>query len=216
MPKRLERGSEGLPQQVQKEGFPMSTVDKKLMDQMLRFAKDVVVEGVDDMRGGDSSRALNSRDVHVMRAIMERGMRTLPIEQRVLSEAAFDKRAFDLGRMYVIRQLGIWEVMSYDVLHHESEYVAFPELIDGLVDEGLVRRVSDSSEGEQRDVLMLTDAGKELFAQQEDRLNEHAGEMFERLTEGEKMQLYLLLRKMMGTPASESNANQVHYKTDIA
>ncbi len=194
----------------------MSTVDKKLMDQMLRFAKDVVVEGVDDMRGGDSPRALNSRDVHVMRAIMERGMRTLPIEQRVLSEAAFDKRAFDLGRMYVIRQLGIWEVMSYDVLHHESEYVAFPELIDGLVDEGLVRRVADSSEGEQRDVLMLTDAGKELFAQQEDRLNEHAGEMFERLTEGEKMQLYLLLRKMMGTPASESSANQVHCKTDIA
>ncbi len=194
----------------------MSTVDKKLMDQMLRFAKDVVVEGVDDMRGGDSSRALSSRDVHVMRAIMERGMRTLPIEQRVLSEAAFDKRAFDLGRMYVIRQLGIWEIMSYEVLHRESEYVAFPELIDGLVDEGLVRRVADSSEGEQRDVLMLTDAGKELFAQQEDRLNEHAGEMFERLTEGEKMQLYLLLRKMMGTPASESSANQVHCKTDIA
>ncbi len=194
----------------------MSTVDKKLMDQMLRFAKDVVIEGVDDMRDGNSSRRLNSRDVHVARAIMERGMRTLPIEQRVLSEAAFDKRAFDLGRMYVIRQLGIWEVMSYDALHRESENMAFPELIDGLVDEGLVRRVTDSSDGEQRDVLMLTDAGKELFAQQEGRLDEHAGRMFERLTEGEKMQLYLLLRKMMGTPASESSANQVRRKTDIA
>ncbi len=194
----------------------MSTVDKKLMDQMLRFAKDVVVEGVDDMRDSNSSRRLNSRDVHVARAIMERGMRTLPIEQRVLSEAAFDKRAFDLGRMYVIRQLGIWEVMSYDALHRESENVAFPELIDGLVDEGLVRRVADSSDGEQRDVLMLTDAGKKLFAEQEGRLDEHAGEMFERLTEGEKMQLYLLLRKMMGTPASESSANQVRCKTDIA
>ncbi len=194
----------------------MSTVDKKLMDQMLRFAKDVVVEGVDDMRDTNSSRRLNSRDVHVARAIMERGMRTLPIEQRVLSEAAFDKRAFDLGRMYVIRQLGIWEVMSYDALHRESENVAFPELIDGLVDEGLVRRVADSSDGEQRDVLMLTDAGKKLFAEQEGRLDEHAGEMFERLTEGEKMQLYLLLRKMMGTPASESSANQVRRKTDIA
>ncbi len=194
----------------------MSTVDKKLMDQMLRFAKDVVIEGVDDMRDGNSSRRLNSRDVHVARAIMERGMRTLPIEQRVLSEAAFDKRAFDLGRMYVIRQLGIWEVMSYDALHRESENMAFPELIDGLVDEGLVRRVTDLSDGEQRDVLMLTDAGKELFAQQEGRLDEHAGRMFERLTEGEKMQLYLLLRKMMGTPASESSANQVRRKTDIA
>ena len=194
----------------------MSTVDKKLMDQMLRFAKDVVVEGVDDMRDSNSSRRLNSRDVHVARAIMERGMRTLPIEQRVLSEAAFDKRAFDLGRMYVIRQLGIWEVMSYDALHRESENVAFPELIDGLVDEGLVRRVADSPDGEQRDVLMLTDAGKKLFAEQEGRLDEHAGEMFERLTEGEKMQLYLLLRKMMGTPISESSANQVRRKTDIA
>ncbi len=191
----------------------MSAVDKKLMDQMLRFARDVVVEGVDDMRGGDDARRLSSRDAHVVRAIMERGMRTLPIEQRVLSEAAFDKRAFDLGRIYVIRQLGIWEVMSYDALHRESENLAFPELIDGLVDEGLVRRVTDS---DNCDVLMLTDAGKELFAQQEGRLDEHAGEMFERLTEGEKMQLYLLLRKMMGTPASESSTNQVRRKTDIA
>ncbi len=191
----------------------MSTVDKKLMDQMLRFAKDAVVEGVNDMRGADASKRLNSRDVHVARAIMERGMRTLPIEQRVLSEAAFDKRAFDLGRVYVIRQLGIWEVMSYDVLHRESENVAFPELIDGLVHEGLVRRVTDS---DNRDVLMLTDEGKELFAQQERRLDEHAGEMFERLTEGEKMQLYLLLRKMMGTPSYENSASEVRCKTDIA
>ncbi len=191
----------------------MSTVDKKLMDQMLRFAKDAVVEGVNDMRGDNGSKRLNSRDVHVARAIMERGMRTLPIEQRVLSEAAFDKRAFDLGRIYVIRQLGIWEVMSYDALHRESENVAFPELIDGLVHEGLVRRVTDS---DNRDVLMLTDEGKELFAQQEQRLDEHAGEMFERLTEGEKMQLYLLLRKMMGTPAYESSTSEVRCKTDIA
>ncbi len=191
----------------------MSTVDKKLMDQMLRFAKDAVVEGVNDMRGADASKRLNSRDVHVARAIMERGMRTLPIEQRVLSEAAFDKRAFDLGRIYVIRQLGIWEVMSYDALHRESENVAFPELIDGLVHEGLVRRVTDS---DNRDVLMLTDEGKELFAQQEQRLDEHAGEMFERLTEGEKMQLYLLLRKMMGTPSYENSASEVRCKTDIA
>lgn len=191
----------------------MSTVDKKLMDQMLRFAKDAVVEGVNDMRGDNGSKRLNSRDVHVARAIMERGMRTLPIEQRVLSEAAFDKRAFDLGRIYVIRQLGIWEVMSYDALHRESENVAFPELIDGLVHEGLVRRVTDS---DNRDVLMLTDKGKELFAQQEQRLDEHAGEMFERLTEGEKMQLYLLLRKMMGTPSYENSASEVRCKTDIA
>ncbi len=191
----------------------MSTVDKKLMDQMLRFAKDAVVEGVNDMRGDNGSKRLNSRDVHVARAIMERGMRTLPIEQRVLSEAAFDKRAFDLGRIYVIRQLGIWEVMSYDALHRESENVAFPELIDGLVHEGLVRRVTDS---DNRDVLMLTEEGKELFAQQEQRLDEHAGEMFERLTEGEKMQLYLLLRKMMGTPAYESSTSEVRCKTDIA
>ena len=109
----------------------MSTVDKKLMGQMLRFAKTVVVTSAnakesDTIAGCEKP---GKRDAEYVRAIMERGMRTLPIEQRILSEAAFDKRAFDLGRVYVIRQLGIWEMMSYEDLHRESEYVAFPELL---------------------------------------------------------------------------------------
>ncbi len=195
----------------------MSAVDKKLMDQMLRFAKVVVSAGVEDIKGDSAKRHINGRDVRAVRSLMERGMRTLPIEQRIMSEEAFDKRAFDLGRTYVIRQLGIWEAIDYETLHRESEMVAFPELIEGLVNEGLVRHVGDVCNGEERDMLILTEAGKELFAQQEDGLSAHAGEMFQNLTEPEKMQLYILLRKMMGTPACEtSNIKGAHPKSDIA
>lgn len=186
----------------------MSTVDKKLMGQMLRFAKTVVVTSAnakesDTIAGCEKP---GKRDAEYVRAIMERGMRTLPIEQRILSEAAFDKRAFDLGRVYVIRQLGIWEMMSYEDLHRESEYVAFPELLDGMIEEGLVVRVTDTAQGEERDIVMLTDAGKELFSEQEESLDKRAEELFGNLTEGEKMQLYLLLRKVQGTPAYESES----------
>ena len=183
----------------------MSAVDKKLMDQMLRFARTVVAVSANARKGGGAEECGKpvKRDAEYMRAIMERGMRTLPIEQRVLSEAAFDKRAFDLGRMYVIRKLGTWEMVRYDDLHRESEYVAFPELLGGMVEEGLVQRVSSAEGEDSDDVVMLTEEGKELFAQQEALLDKRANELFGGLTEAEKMQLYILLRKVQGSPAYE-------------
>lgn len=198
---------------------PVSAVDKKLMDQMLRFAKIVVVTSANARAGATTEECAQpgKRDAQYMRAIMERGIRTLPLEQRILSEAGFEKRAFDLGRMYVIRELGIWEMMSYGELHRESEYVAFPELMDGLVEEGLVKLVSLEAEEQQQEICMLTEAGKELFAKQEQALDKRADELFGNLTEAEKVQLYLLLRKVMGSPAFESDqANEVRRQAGIA
>lgn len=197
----------------------MSAVDKKLMDQMLRFAKTVVVTSANARAGATTEECAKpgKRDAQYMRAIMERGIRTLPLEQRILSEAAFDERAFDLGRIYVIRQLGIWEMMSYKELHRESEYVAFPELVEGLEEEGLVKRTVVDCDGIQEEVMTLTDEGKKLFAEQEQLLDKRANELFGSLTEGEKMQLYLLLRKVMGSPAFESDqADEVRRQTGIA
>lgn len=197
----------------------MSAVDKKLMDQMLRFAKTVVIASANARTGASTEECAQpgKRDAQYMRAIMERGIRTLPLEQRILSEAAFDKRAFGLGRMYVIRELGIWEMMSYEELHKESEYVAFPELIEGLEEEGLVKRLTTNANGSQQEVVMLTEEGKCIFEKQEKMLDERADELFGNLTEGEKMQLYLLLRKVMGSPAFESDqANEVRKQAGIA
>lgn len=186
----------------------MSTVDKKLMGQMLRFAKTVVITGANAKEGTSVSdcEKPGKRDAQYLRAIMEQGLRTLPLEQRVLSEAAFDKRAFDLGKVFVIRQLGIWEMMSYETLRRDSEYVAFPELLDGMEKEGLVKRIVDTVDGKDNDVVMLAEAGKQMFSEQEDALEKRAEELFGNLTEGEKMQLYLLLRKVQGTPAYESES----------
>ena len=108
-------------------------------------------------------------------------------------------------------------MMRYEDLHRESEYVAFPELLDGLEEEGLVKRVADNADGEERDIVMLTEAGKQLFSEQEVALEKRADELFGNLTEGEKMQLYLLLRKMQGTPAYESEtAEEVRARASIA
>ena len=197
----------------------MSTVDKKLMGQMLRFAKTVVVASANAREGSNPENRAKpvKRDAEYLRAIMERGIRTLPLEQRILSEAAFDKRAFDLGRVYVIRQLGIWEMVRYEDLHRESEYVAFPELLDGLVEEGLVKRVTDTVDGDACDIVMLTEEGKHLFSEQEAALEKQADELFGTLTESEKMQLYLLLRKLQGTPAYESEtADEVRKRAGTA
>ena len=192
----------------------MSTVDKKLMGQMLRFAKTVVITSANAKEGASVSdcEKPGKRDAQYLRAIMERGLRTLPLEQRILSEAAFDKRAFDLGKVFVIRQLGIWEMMSYETLRRDSEYVAFPELLDGMEKEGLVKRVVDTVDGEDNDVVMLTEAGK-----QEEALEKRAEELFGDLTEGEKMQLYVLLRKVQGTPAYEPESpSDVRKRAGIA
>gem|GEM_PF-1505135 len=135
----------------------MSTVDKKLMGQMLRFAKTVVITSANAKEGtsvSDCERP-GKRDAQYLRAIMERGLRTLPLEQRVLSEAAFDKRAFDLGKVFVIRQLGIWEMMSYETLRGVSEYVAFPELLDGRENKGLENALLTLSMGKTTTWLCL-------------------------------------------------------------
>jgi len=201
------RASKACPS-IAKGGITVSTVDKKLMGQMLRFAKTVVITSANAKEGASVSdcEKPGKRDAQYLRAIMERGLRTLPLEQRVLSEAAFDKRAFDLGKVFVIRQLGIWEMMSYETLRRDSEYMAFPELLDGMEKEGLVKRVVDTVDGEDNDVVMLTEAGKQMFSEQEEALEKRAEELFGDLTEGEKMQLYVLLRKVQGTPAYESES----------
>lgn len=108
--------------------------------------------------------------------------------------------------MFVIRQLGIWEMMSYETLRRDSEYMAFPELLDGMEKEGLVKRVVDTVDEKDNDVVMLTEAGKQMFSEQEEALEKRAEELFGDLTEGEKMQLYVLLRKVQGTPAYESES----------
>lgn len=201
------RASKACPS-IAKGGITVSTIDKKLMGQMLRFAKTVVITSANAKEGASVSdcEKPGKRDAQYLRAIMERGLRTLPLEQRVLSEAAFDKRAFDLGKVFVIRQLGIWEMMSYETLRRDSEYMAFPELLDGMEKEGLVKRVVDTVDGEDNDVVMLTEAGKQMFSEQEEALEKRAEELFGDLTEGEKMQLYVLLRKVQGTPAYESES----------
>lgn len=201
------RASKACPS-IAKGGITVSTVDKKLMGQMLRFAKTVVIASANAKEGASVSdcEKPGKRDAQYLRAIMERGLRTLPLEQRVLSEAAFDKRAFDLGKVFVIRQLGIWEMMSYETLRRDSEYMAFPELLDGMEKEGLVKCVVDTVDGEDNDVVMLTEAGKQMFSEQEEALEKRAEELFGDLTEGEKMQLYVLLRKVQGTPAYESES----------
>lgn len=201
------RASKACPS-IAKGGITVSTVDKKLMGQMLRFAKTVVITSANAKEGASVSdcEKPGKRDAQYLRAIMERGLRTLPLEQRVLSETAFDKRAFDLGKVFVIRQLGIWEMMSYETLRRDSEYMAFPELLDGMEKEGLVKRVVDTVDGKDNDVVMLTEAGKQMFSEQEEALEKRAEELFGDLTEGEKMQLYVLLRKVQGTPAYESES----------
>lgn len=212
------RASKACPS-IAKGGITVSTVDKKLMGQMLRFAKTVVITSANAKGGASVSdcEKPGKRDAQYLRAIMERGLRTLPLEQRVLSEAAFDKRAFDLGKVFVIRQLGIWEMMSYETLRRDSEYMAFPELLDGMEKEGLVKRVVDTVDEKDNDVVMLTEAGKQMFSEQEEALEKRAEELFGDLTEGEKMQLYVLLRKVQGTPAYESESpSDVRKRAGIA
>ena len=55
--------------------------------------------------------------------------------------------------------------------------------------EGLVKRIVDTVDGEDNDVVMLTEEGKRMFSEQEEALEKRAEELFGDLTEGEKMQL---------------------------
>lgn len=183
----------------------MSTVDKKLMDQMFRLTKNTVasVSG----KGDPTSRAvLSSGQQEVMRTVVERGLRSLPLEQRVLLESERDRQVLEIGRSQVLRLLGTWGVMSVDVVCAEYPNIDVPFFLDALEKEGLVTRFVDDSLGSEQEVVALTDEGKRQFSAQEELWNEKAGSLFAQLNEYEKMQLYLLLHKMMGTPAYESPA----------
>lgn len=66
-------------------------------------------------------------------------------------------------------------------------------------------------------MVMLTEAGKQMFSEQEEALEKRAEELFGDLTEGEKMQLYVLLRKVQGTPAYEPESpSDVRKRAGIA
>ena len=52
--------------------------------------------------------------------------------------------------------------------------------------------------------MSLSEEGKRQFARDEERLDSGTQDLFAPLNEYEKMQLYLLLRKMLGTPAFDA------------
>lgn len=183
----------------------MSTVDKKLMDQMFRLTKNTIAsvsEKNDRVLGG--ARVSEIEDV--TRVVVERGLRSLPLEQRVLLESERDRRTLELGRSQVLRLLGTWGMMSVDAVQEEFPRSDVPALLDALEQEGVVTCFVDASLGSGQQVVALTEEGKRQFSAREDAWNERAGLLFSQLNEYEKMQLYLLLRKMQGTPAYEPQA----------
>lgn len=183
----------------------MSTVDKKLMDQMFRLTKNTIAS-VSEKNDRILEGARVSEVEEVTRTVVERGLRSLPLEQRVLLESERDRRTLELGRSQVLRLLGTWGMMSVEAVQDEFPRTDVPALLDTLEHEGLVTCFVDASLGSEQRVVALTDEGKCQFAAREDVWNERAGMLFSQLNEYEKMQLYLLLRKMQGTPAYEEPA----------
>lgn len=183
----------------------MSTVDKKLMDQMFRLTKNTIVS-VSEKSDQTLDGVRIAEDQEVIRSVVERGLRSLPLEQRVMIESERDRQARELGRSQILRLLGTWGVMSVDAVCAEFPRVDVPAFLEAYEREGVVTCYVDSSLGSEQKVVALTDEGKRRFAAQEELWNERAGALFGQLNEYEKMQLYLLLRKMQGTPAYESPA----------
>ena len=66
--------------------------------------------------------------------------------------------------------------------------------------------------------LYLPNRARQMFSEQEEALEKRpAEELFGDLTEGEKMQLYVLLRKVQGTPAYEPESpSDVRKRAGIA
>lgn len=186
----------------------MSTVDKKLMYQMLRLTKNVIAAAADQkhaiLPSDENPRALQAAEL--TRAVIERGIKTLPLEQRILFNAEQDQRSFERGRNRIVSLLGTWGVMSKEVVAQECEQTLIPHLFDRLIDEDIIQCTTDSSLGCEQEVITLTEAGQELFIEREQVINDTAGSLFQSLNEHEKMHLYLLLRKLMGSPAYESGA----------
>lgn len=192
----------------------MSTVDKKLMYQLLRLTKNVVATTNDpkhqNVMSDEHSTGLPVTDL--ARGILERGIKTLPLEQRILINAEQDQRTFERGRNRIVSLLGTWGVMSKEVVEQECEQALIPGLFDRLIDEEIIRCTTDSSLGYEQEVITLTETGYDLFAERELAINNIASSLFQSLNEHEKMHLYLLLRKLMGTPAYESDAIQATRK----
>lgn len=189
----------------------MSTVDKKLMYQMLRLTK-ATVETVTSEHGQTSAsqKEVSTPPVkELARTVFERGIKTLPLEQRILLNAEQDKHSFEMGRSHIVMLLGTWGVMGKDTVEEECNRSLVPDLLPRLIEEGTVRCYVDSSLGSEQEVVTLTEAGQELFNEREGRLNDKASVLFESLNEHEKIHLYLLLRKLMGTPAYEGDASDV-------
>ena len=156
----------------------MSTVDKKLMDQVLRLSKGAALDATDHY----GYRTQKREDT--VRTIVERGIE-------------------EIGRDQILRLLGTWGAMTVDAIQSEFPSVETTVYLMRYEEEGLIeRRTLVSGKGVQ-EVVVLTEEGKRRFAAQEEALDECAADLFSALTEYEKMSLYLLLRKMLGTPAYE-------------
>lgn len=187
----------------------MSAVDKKLMDQVLRLGKRTAVSTADQY--GSRLSEDNAAQREVMRRVIERGMTSLPLEQRVLFGFERGQQAEELGRDQLLRLLGTWGSLTVDALSREFPHMDVDSFLGRYEAEGLIeRKTLYTSEGEQ-EYVVLTDDGARQFALREGQWDEKAGELFSELSElneYEKMQLYLLLRKMMGTPAHDAQAEE--------
>ena len=167
----------------------MSAVDKKLMDQVLRLGKRTAVSTADQY--GSRLSEDNAAQREVMRRVIERG-----------------QQAEELGRDQLLRLLGTWGSLTVDALSREFPHMDVDSFLGRYEAEGLIeRKTLYTSEGEQ-EYVVLTDDGARQFALREGQWDEKAGELFSELNEYEKMQLYLLLRKMMGTPAHDAQAEE--------
>ena len=184
----------------------MSAVDKKLMDQVLRLGKRTAVSTADQY--GSRLGEDNAAQREAMRRVIERGMTSLPLEQRVLFGFERGQQAEELGRDQLLRLLGTWGSLTVDALSREFPHMDVDSFLGCYEAEGLIeRKTLYTSEGEQ-EYVVLTDDGARQFALREGQWDEKAGELFSELNEYEKMQLYLLLRKMMGTPAHDARAEE--------
>ena len=166
----------------------MSTVDKKLMDQVLRLSKGAALDATDHY----GYRTQKREDT--VRTIVERGMGTLPLEQRIMIKEKHQQRIEEIGRDQILRLLGTWGAMTVDAIQSEFPSVETTVYLMRYEEEGLIeRRTLVSGKGVQ-EVVVLTEEGKRRFAAQEEALDECAADLFSALTEYEKMSLYLLLR----------------------
>lgn len=190
----------------------MSTVDKKLLDQVIRLAKSSVVsaaatKGVSLSTSDGVRLDTPNPNLATLQSIIQRGIATLPLEQRVMLGAETKGRVLSVAGDQLIRVIGTWGVMSSDVVRAECAHYTDPHVFDKLVEDGLLECYTDSSLGSEQELVTLSEAGKQRFAELEGTWDEQAEELFSPLNEYEKMQLYLLLRKMMGSPAAELDSD---------